>query len=342
MYRLLTIKGAPDVLIDRCTHFTSNSGDTTVLDSNIRSMIEEIKNDWSAHGKRVILLARKILPAQQPMMSNDLESHITENAKTGLTLVGLVSIVDPPRAEVPRVVQTLRGAGIRVFMVIFQSTLILYMISVLISPQVTGDFALTAQAIATDCGIISNVPSLVDDSRALSRDKDPQHDMDKKGFSPETDRGCDSTTSIVISGPEMNTLNDNQWDQLCRYDEIVFARTTPEQKLRIVREFQARDGIVGMTGDGVNDAPSLKAADIGIALGSGSDIAIEAADMVLLESFSAIVEAVQYGRVVFDNLKKTIAYLLPAGSFSELWPVVTNVLFGLPQILSSFLMIVIW
>lgn len=105
----------------------------------------------------------------------------------------------------------------------------------------------------------------------------------------------------------MITLNENQWDQLCTYDEIVFARTTPEQKLRIVREFQKRDEIVGMTGDGVNDAPSLKAADIGIALGSGSDIAIEAADMVLLESFGAVVEAVKYGRVVFDNLKKTIA-----------------------------------
>jgi sodium/potassium-transporting ATPase subunit alpha len=148
--------------------------------------------------------------------------------------------------------------------------------------------------------------------------------------------------SIVLSGPELITLNDNQWNQLCQYDEIVFARTTPEQKLRIVKEFQARDEIVGMTGDGVNDAPSLKAADIGIALGSGSDIAIEAADMVLLESFSAIVEAVQYGRVVFDNLKKTIAYLLPAGSFSEFWPVLTNVIFGLPQVLSSFLMIIIW
>ena len=151
-----------------------------------------------------------------------------------------------------------------------------------------------------------------------------------------------SRTSIVLSGPELITLNNNQWDQLCCYDEIVFARTTPEQKLRIVKEFQARDEVVGMTGDGVNDAPSLKAADIGIALGSGSDIAIEAADMVLLESFSAIVEAVQYGRVVFDNLKKTIAYLLPAGSFSEFWPVMTNVLFGLPQVLSSFLMIIIW
>ena len=145
----------------------------------------------------------------------------------------------------------------------------------------------------------------------------------------------------MLSGPELILLNEYQWKQLCKYDEIVFARTTPEQKLRIVREFQGREEIVAMTGDGVNDAPSLKAADIGIALGSGSDIAIEAADMVLLESFSAIVEAVQYGRVVFDNLKKTIAYLLPAGSFSEFWPVMTNVIFGLPQVLSSFLMMII-
>jgi len=210
----------------------------------------------------------------------------------------------------------------------------------LIFCQVTGDFALTAQAIATECGIITNPPNLVKNISALSReDAYSISDSDEKKtlvVSPEA-----AKTSIILSGPELITLNEYQWEQLCRYDEIVFARTTPEQKLRIVREFQSRDEIVGMTGDGVNDAPSLKAADIGIALGSGSDIAIEAADMVLLESFSAVVEAVQYGRVVFDNLKKTIAYLLPAGSFSEFWPVFTNVVFGLPQVLSSFLMIII-
>lgn len=109
--------------------------------------------------------------------------------------------------------------------------------------------------------------------------------------------------AIVISGNELKALSDHQWKTLTEYEEVVFARTTPEQKLRIVREYQTNN-VVAMTGDGVNDAPSLKAADVGIALGSGSDIAMEAADMVLLDTFSSVVVAVQYGRVVFDNLKK--------------------------------------
>ncbi|KAH6620011.1 hypothetical protein C7974DRAFT_457820 [Boeremia exigua] len=298
----LMIKGAPDILLGRCDTLLNDKGETVPLTPAQVSRIEQIKDDWSRQGKRVILLAQK--PTVAPFSTNH-EKEVLVAARHGLTFVGMVGIVDPPRDEIPDVVRILRGASIRIFMV-------------------TGDFKLTAQAIAEECGIISN-SAIVDDISALGRD------------------GKIGTTrqAIVLSGPELITLNDAQWDQLCQYQEIVFARTTPEQKLRIVKEFQSRENIVGMTGDGVNDAPSLKAADIGIAMGSGSDIAIEAADMVLLDSFAAIVEAVQYGRLVYDNLKKTIVYLLPAGSFSELWPVITNVAFGIPQILSSFLMIII-
>jgi sodium/potassium-transporting ATPase subunit alpha len=119
--------------------------------------------------------------------------------------------------------------------------------------------------------------------------------------------------SIVITGPELANISTEQMEQVAHYDEIVFARTTPEQKLKIVREFRRRRCVVAMTGDGVNDAPSLKAANVGIAMGNGSDVAKEAADMVLLEDFSAIVIALEYGRLVYDNLKKSVLYLLPAG-----------------------------
>lgn len=304
---ILMIKGAPDILLPRCNTVIEDSGTIVPLSDFQRKRIEDFKDMWSRQGKRVILMAKKLIPVLSPNSSNH-EKEVLSAARENLTLVGLVGIVDPPREEIPEVIRILRGAFIRVFMV-------------------TGDFKLTAQAIAEECGIISN-PALVDDVNALSRDAANIKEGKERH-------------AIVLSGPEMITLNETQWDQLADYNEIVFARTTPEQKLRIVKEFQAHGNIVGMTGDGVNDAPSLKAADIGIAMGNGSDIAIEAADMVLLDSFSAIVEALKYGRLVFDNLKKTIVYLLPAGSFSELWPVVTNVAFGIPQILSSFLMIII-
>lgn len=296
------IKGAPDILLPRCNTVVGDDGDVIPLTGPQTQRIEQTKDDWSRQGKRVILLARKTTVA--PFSSNH-EKEVLMEAREGLTLVGLLGIVDPPREEIPSVVNILRNASIRIFMV-------------------TGDFKLTAQAIAEECGILSDASS-VDDISALSRQTKKKTRFAQK--------------AMVLSGPELMTLNETQWDQLCGYEEIVFARTTPEQKLRIVKEFQARHNVVGMTGDGVNDAPSLKAADVGIAMGSGSDIAIEAADMVLLDSFAAVVIAVEYGRLVYDNLKKTILYLLPAGSFSELWPVITNVAFGIPQILSSFLMV---
>lgn len=314
---ILMIKGAPDILLPRCSSYMNEDASIAALDESDGHEIEVLKDHWSSQGKRVILLALKIVKSELPdpiAKPREYENNIMEQAKTELVLVGLVGIVDPPRAEIPEVVRTLRGAGIKVFMV-------------------TGDFKLTARAIAAECGIITRPPSEVDDVTCLARLSD---------VSNKTKESSDTLPkALVVSGAEIPLLNPDDWDAICSYDEIVFARTTPEHKLRIVKELQARDLIVGMTGDGVNDAPSLKASNVGIALGSGSDVAMEAADMILLDSFAGIVEAVRYGRVVYDNLKKTISYLLPAGSFSEFWPVITSVVFGLPQILSSFLMIII-
>ncbi|KAI1616233.1 hypothetical protein EDD36DRAFT_129967 [Exophiala viscosa] len=329
---LLMIKGAPDILLPRCTKYVGEDGEVHELDDRVRTSTEATKDSWSSQGKRVILLARKPLPAsdlKSDPNDNEFEPEAIQHARAGLTLIALVGIVDPPRDEVPSVIETLRRAGIRTMMV-------------------TGDFKLTAQAIARSCGIITlpdaqihtidNLPRFGsetgEDTKSVSRFS--RSKAPKKTLLPGDKK------AIVLTGPDLITLMPHQWHALTtEYTEIVFSRTTPDQKLRIVKEFQSRDYIVAMTGDGVNDAPSLKQADIGIAPSSGSDIAIEASDMVLLDSFSAIPEAVLYGRVVFDNLKKTIAYLLPAGSFAEFWPVMTSVVFGLPQVLSSFLMIII-
>lgn len=309
----MTLKGAPDVLMARCNRLLLPSGEIVEMTATRKKMLEALQEKWSSTGLRVLMFARKMILRSaftKELGGSDTAAYadfVESSAREGMVCVGLVGIVDPPKEDIPEVVSICRGAGIRFFMV-------------------TGDFKLTAAAIARQVGIITvfDVHGLDNLDRNLSV-------IPNEHFSG----------AIVLSGPELITLNENQWNQLCQYQEVVFARTTPEQKLRIVKEFQSRNNIVAMTGDGVNDAPSLKAADIGIAMAGGSDVAIEAADMVLLEDFSAIVSALESGRLVFDNLKKTVLYLLPAGSFSELWPVLTSVFFGIPQSLSSFLMIII-
>lgn len=182
--------------------------------------------------------------------------------------------------------------------------------------MITGDFSLTAISIARKAGIVTALD--LDDINKLSTGQ-----------------------AAVISGPEMHRLSEIDWDKLVTYEEIVFSRTSPEQKLKIVKEFQKRKLIVAMTGDGVNDAPSLKQADVGISMDDGTEMAKEASDLILLDSFTSIIDGIKYGRLVFENLRKTICYLLPAGSYSEIWPLLLFAIFGFPQMLSSFLMIII-
>ncbi len=308
--RILLAKGGPDVLLKRAAFAMDAAGQVVPMSDEVRDSIIAMQSTWSSRGQRCLLLARKIIRAGELDASVPLEDAVMA-ANTQLTVVGLVGIVDPPRPEIPSVVATCRGAGIRFFMV-------------------TGDFQLTAEAIARQCGIVT---------AEKVRRFDDLHSVELPVYNTQADNADRPQNALSLSGPDLMRMEESDWEQICRFDEIVFSRTTPEQKLRIVKEFQARGECVGMTGDGVNDAPSLKQADIGIAMGGGSAVAMEAADMVLLDSFSSIVDALLYGRLVFVNLKKTIGYLLPAGSIAELWAVLLSFFFGLPQILSNLQMI---
>ncbi|OBZ73885.1 Sodium/potassium-transporting ATPase subunit alpha [Grifola frondosa] len=336
-----TFGGAGDDDDDNDDEKAGSQERTIIGDATVLARIAAVQEKWAQDGQRVLLLARRIVKEDLMPKTIDVYSEefaeLVEEFRHDLIIVGLVGLVDPLKSGIKHTVSTCRRAGIRFFVV-------------------TGDHPTTAVAIAAQAGIITDakrVHHVANLDSELDPVSVPRYDPDVED--PET-------KSIVVTGPELDKLNDPQVEQLCQYQEIVFARTTPEQKLRIVHEFKRRENIVAMTGDGVNDAPSLKAADCGIAMGDGSDVAKEAADMVLLADFSAIVIALEYGdyqcspasirnknyinslhagRLVFDNLQKTLLYLLPAGSFSELMPILLNILIGVPQMLSNIQMILI-
>ena len=225
----------------------------------------------------------------------------------GLTLVGIVSLNDPPRLKVDLSVDKCRSAGIKVIMV-------------------TGDQPPTAAAIAHKVNIIKH-PA-----------KEFNHMVNDLGMS--TEDAWAQSTGIVIHGDLLASKHKEQEDMpdederkgnflqdwISKF-EVVFARTTPSQKLLIVDACQKAGHVVAVTGDGVNDSPAIKKADIGIAMGSGSDVAKNAADMLLLDdNFSSIVNGVEEGRLIFDNLKKSIAYTL-SSNIPEILPFIFFILF---------------
>ncbi|CAE7668075.1 ATP1A1, partial [Symbiodinium microadriaticum] len=194
--------------------------------------------------------------------------------------------------------------------------------------MVTGDHALTARSIAGQVGIVQP---------AADGELAPLYNM-----SLPLDERCDaSKNSVVVTGPDVKRFGEEDWEYVLSRRDIVFARTQPDQKQQIVTRLQKRDLVVAVTGDGVNDAPALKKADVGIAMGTGSQVAQDAADMILMDdNFASIVKGIEEGRLIFANLKKSIAYTLTS-NIPEITPFLCHIVLKLPLALTTIMILCI-
>jgi P-type Ca2+ transporter type 2C len=260
--------GAPDVLIGYCSKALVGAGEKA-MSEKLRDEILSANSGLAANAYRVLALARK-----------------QGEGESGMTFLGLVAMIDPPRSESKRAVAECKDAGIRVVMI-------------------TGDHKLTARAIAGELGIY------------------------KEG-------------DLVLTGKELEGMSEEDLKEAVK-KASVYARVSPLHKLRIVSALQANGEVVAMTGDGVNDAPALKKADIGVAMGiSGTDVSREASDMVLTDdNFASIVKAVEEGRGIYDNIRKFFAYLI-SGNIGEVAVVfLSSMIPGVPLALSATQILII-
>jgi magnesium-transporting ATPase (P-type) len=257
----ITVKGAPERLIEMCARQQTARGDGAPLDKPFwRERVEEI----ASRGERVLAVATKdVTPDQNRLAPADVES--------GLTLLGLIGLIDPPREEAIAAVRECQSAGIRVKMI-------------------TGDHGSTAKAIARQLGLVN--------------------------------------AHKAVIGRELDQVDAAELARIVA-DVDVFARTSPGHKLRLIEALQRQGQVVAMTGDGANDAPALRRADVGVAMGGkGTEAAKAAAAMVLADdNFASIAAAVRQGRTVYDNLKKAIVFMLPVNGGESLC-VMTAILWG--------------
>uniref|UniRef100_A0A9L0IIC2 Sodium/potassium-transporting ATPase subunit alpha n=1 Tax=Equus asinus TaxID=9793 RepID=A0A9L0IIC2_EQUAS len=296
---LMVMKGAPERVLEKCSTIMVN-GQEQPLDDSTAEAFHTAYMELGGLGERVLGFCHLYLPADKFPETYSFDVDTVNFPTSNLCFVGLLSMIDPPRSTVPDAVTKCRSAGIKVIMV-------------------TGDHPITAKAIAKSVGIISANSETVED--IAKRLNIPVEQVSKR-----------DAKAAVVTGMELKDMSPEQLDELLTdYSEIVFARTSPQQKLIIVEGCQRQDAVVAVTGDGVNDSPALKKADIGIAMGiAGSDAAKNAADMVLLDdNFASIVTGVEEGRLIFDNLKKTIAYTLTK-NIAELCPFLIYIIAGLP------------
>ncbi|MCW3985424.1 MAG: cation-translocating P-type ATPase [Candidatus Bathyarchaeota archaeon] len=273
---LVFMKGAPEVILDRCTKIFIN-GEPKKITKKENQKILKTNEQMATDALRVLGVAFKELvdirleDFRELSKTEDINKHV----ESDLVFVGLVGMIDPPREEAKEANKLCQQAGIKTIMI-------------------TGDHKLTAVAVAKEIGII-------------------------KGNSAD----------MALTGAELDTMSDEEFEKIVK-DIRVYARVSPEHKLRIVKALKKKGEIVAMTGDGVNDAPALKQADIGIAMGiTGTDVTKEAADMVLADdNFATIVTAVEGGRTIYDNIRKFSFFLLRC-NFDELALIGAFALLGL-------------
>ena len=242
----LFAKGAPESILKVCTHIWDGTNVRKLTVHDIQDI--HARNDlWASGAMRNLAFAYRDLPA-----GTDVENLVMAEAETKLVFMGLASMIDPPRAEVPEAMRIAREAGVPVSII-------------------TGDNALTAKAIAIKAGLAEHPDDLT-----------------------------------LIAGEDLASMSDHDIAALCSRGQTIFSRVAPEDKLRIVELMKRAGKVVAVTGDGINDAPALKRADIGVAMGkTGTDVAKQSAEIILLDdSFHTLVGAIQEGRLIFRNIHK--------------------------------------
>uniref|UniRef100_UPI00398EB225 sodium/potassium-transporting ATPase subunit alpha n=1 Tax=Pristiophorus japonicus TaxID=55135 RepID=UPI00398EB225 len=296
---LLVMKGAPERILDRCSTILLN-GVEEPLNEEMKEAFQNAYLELGGLGERVLGFCHYALPDNKFGAGYSFDADEPNFPTNDLCFVGLMAMIDPPRAAVPDAVGKCRSAGIKVIMV-------------------TGDHPITAKAIAKGVGIISEGNETIEDIAA-------RLNIPINQVNPRDAKAC------VVHGSDLKDLASEQLDDILHHHtEIVFARTSPQQKLIIVEGCQRQGAIVAVTGDGVNDSPALKKADIGVAMGiAGSDVSKQAADMILLDdNFASIVTGVEEGRLIFDNLKKSIAYTLTS-NIPEITPFLVFIIANVP------------